>query len=130
MREICDLCRSKPAKNHLCEIIDGEQTSLDLCDDCLRARGAPYDVQLPVLDGTQRCYYCDKPAEGGGRNLPWEESVRGQPFHFVCRRCAKLYHDFLTASLASIPDDTSASKGVDAIKSLVAECDKKVREAV
>jgi hypothetical protein len=56
--------------------------------------------------------------------------VPGQPFHFTCRRCAKLYHELLTASLAGIPENSSAPQSLEAIQSVIAECDKRVREAV
>lgn len=99
MRETCDVCHRQPAKNHLCEIIDGQQTSLDLCDDCLRAHGATTGFQLPLLDGTQECYYCGSPARAAGKNQEWEQTVRGQNFHFTCFRCAELYREFYYRSI-------------------------------
>ena len=44
---------AQPACNHLCQIIRGQQTSLTLCDACLRLRT---DFELTVLDA-QRCFY-------------------------------------------------------------------------
>lgn len=115
MREICDLCGNKPAKNHLGEIIDGKQTSLDLCDDCIRARGAASGLDIPILDETQRCYYCGEPAQAGGKNLEWEQSVRGQRHHFTCFRCAALFHEFVSKSLRDIPKGLSSDKELEAV---------------
>ena len=128
MRETCDVCASKPPKNHLCEIVDGKQTSLDLCDDCFRARAAATGFDMPILDGTQECYYCGEPAECGGKNLEWEQSVRGQRFHFTCFRCAALFQEFLGESLRDIPKGLSSDKELEAVTSAIAESDRRVRE--
>ena len=130
MRETCDICDTKPAKNHLCEIIDGQQTSLDLCDDCLRARGAATGFQLPLLDGTQECYYCGSPAQAAGKNHEWERPVRGHAFHFTCFRCAELYHQFITTAVAAIPEGLSAQAQIDSLTRIVAESDRQVHEQI
>lgn len=130
MRETCDLCGNKPVKNHLCEIVDGKQTSLDLCDDCLRARGTAPGFDMPILDGTQRCYYCQEPAQACGQNLEWEQSVRGQRFHFTCFRCAALFHEFLRESLRHIPEGLGRDAEMEAVNAGVAECDKRVCETL
>jgi hypothetical protein len=80
MREICERCKKKPAKNFICQIMGSEQRTLDLCDDCLRAHDAANPGKIP-LDGTQTCYYCGSPAQAASRNDEWEQRVRGRPFH-------------------------------------------------
>jgi protein-arginine kinase activator protein McsA len=130
MHEICDACKSSPAKNHLCEIRDGQMTTFDLCDDCLRARRAATGDRFPILDETQRCYYCGAQAQSGGTNLEWEQRVRGQPFHFTCFRCHQLYHGFITEALASMPTGLSPKAQVEAIAGMVAASDRQVYERV
>jgi protein-arginine kinase activator protein McsA len=130
MRDTCDLCGDKPAKNHLCEIVDGKQTSLDLCDDCFRARGAANGLDMPILDGTQRCYYCEEPAQACGMNLEWEQAVRGERFHFTCFRCAALFHRFLLESLRDIPKGLSQDEELEAMTAAIAESDRKVCETI
>lgn len=130
MGEICNVCHRKPATNHLCEIKDGEMTTRDLCNDCLHAHRAATGYDFPILDGTQRCYYCGAPARSGGTNLEREQSVRGERFHFTCFRCSGLYHEFITASLANIPKGLTPQEEMDACTGLVAEADKRVRERV
>ena len=117
MREICDVCKNNRAKNHL-------------CDDCLRARGAATGVQFPILDGTQRCYFCSAGAQCTGKNQEWEQPVRGQSFHFTCFRCAELYHEFLSASLADMPEGLSLQEQVDALSRAVSDSDRRVYERV
>src|SRR2546430_15189904 len=126
MRETCDACHTQPAKNHLCEIIDGQQTSLDLCDDCLRARAADSGFQLPLLDGTQPCYYCGSPAQSAGKNQAWEQPVRGEAFHFSCFRCAELYREFISSAVADMRRGLSAQPQMDALMSAVAASDRQV----
>jgi protein-arginine kinase activator protein McsA len=130
MRESCDLCHSRPAKNHLCEIIDGRQTSLDLCDECFRTRTATTGFQMPSLDGTQRCYYCGGLAQSAGRNHQWEQPVRGQLFHYSCFRCSELSHQFVAAALAALPSGLSREAQLEALTRLIADTDAQVRERV
>jgi|SRR5438094_51072 len=130
MRETCDVCHSQPAKNHLCEIIDSQQTSLDLCDDCLRERSAASGFRMPLLDGSQHCYYCGGQAQSAGKNLEWEEAARGELFHFTCFRCSQLYHQFATVALADLPSGLSAHDQIQALTRLIADTDKKVYERV
>ena len=130
MRATCDVCHSRPAKNHLCEIINGQQTSLDLCDECLRAHSAATGFHMPLLDGTQRCYYCGSPAQSAGKNQEWEQPVRGQLFHFTCFRCSQLSHTFVTTALAALPEGLSPQAQLQALTQLVADTDRQVYERV
>ena len=130
MRETCDLCGNKPVKNHLCEIVNGAKTSLDLCDDCFRARGAANGFEMPILDGTQRCYYCEGPAQAGGPNQEWERSVRGQRFHFTCFRCSALFHRFLLESIRDIPKGLGKDEELEAMRAAIAKSDRKVCETI
>ena len=127
MREICDICKSKPAKNHLCEIIDDRMATLDLCDDCFRARGAATGDQFPILDGTQRCYYCGGQARSGGTNDESEQYVRHQRWHFTCVRCGQLYLDFILPALAGIPEGLSQADQRNAIITAISRSDDLVR---
>lgn len=37
MPVICERCKKRDAKNFVCQIIDGAQKNLSLCDECFRA---------------------------------------------------------------------------------------------
>ena len=130
MRETCEQCNNQPARVHLCEIVNGKQTSLDLCDDCFRARGAANGSEMPALDGTQRCYYCEEPAQACGTNLPCEQSRRGTRFHFTCFRCADLFRKFFFEALHNIPKGLSREEELEAITAATAESDRRVRETL
>jgi hypothetical protein len=129
MREICDACRTKPAKHHVCEIRDGQQTTHDLCDDCFRACNGGTGGELPVLDG-QACYYCGAPAQAAGSNMEWEQRARGERFHFTCFRCGLVYYEVVSASLADMPEGLSPDAQTEALVDLTSETDRLVREKV
>ena len=129
MREICDTCRSKPAKNHVCEIRHGQQTARDLCDDCFRAYQTSTGREFPVLDG-QRCYYCGAPAQSATPNMEWERRARGERFHFTCFRCSFISHEVVSAALADIPQDLSRDAQLEALVDLTSQTDELVRERV
>ena len=129
MREICDACRSKPAKNHVCEIRDGQQTTHDLCDDCFRAYQSRRSAEFPVLDG-QRCYYCGALAQAAGPNMEWERRARGERFHFTCFRCGLVYSEVISAALADVPEGLSRDAQIAALADLTSDADRLVRERV
>jgi protein-arginine kinase activator protein McsA len=128
MAEFCDICRQKPAKNHLCQIAYGEKTLLDLCEECFQAHQARMGVEMPRFDGTQRCYYCGSPAQSCSMNQQWEQSVRGQRFHYTCLRCAELQYQFFMQALDAMPKGLSTDKQMDAITRAISESDSHVRK--
>jgi hypothetical protein len=105
-------------------------TSRDLCDDCFREHRAATGDQFPILDGTQRCYYCGGPARAGGTNLESEQRARGHPFHFTCFRCSQVYHELLSASLPKLPKGLTPQAQVEALADLIADIDRQVVERV
>src|SRR5207244_2933871 len=109
---------------------DSQQTSLDLCDDCLRERSAASGFRMPLFDGSQRCYYCGGQAQSAGKNMEWEQAARGELFHFTCFRCSQLYHQFSTVALAALPRGRSVRDQIDALTRLIADTDRKVYEHV
>jgi protein-arginine kinase activator protein McsA len=124
MREICERCKKKPAKNFVCQITDGQKKTFALCDDCFRADSAASGQ--PMFDGTERCYYCDAPAKTGRANDDCEQLARGERFHFTCLRCSQLYVGFIVPALVGIPGDLSADAQMDAYVNAVSESDRLV----
>jgi hypothetical protein len=130
LKRLCESCGSRAARNHLCQIIDGQQTSFDLCDVCIRGHSAQRGFEFPVLDGTQRCYYCDGPATSAGTNLPWERAIRQERFYYSCFRCAHLQHQFTKAALSTPPENLSQDVQLQHIEKIIRDVDQRVRDRV
>ena len=125
MRGSCENCHQQPATVHLCEIVYGKQTVLNLCEACFRSRFS----YVPDADHrNQKCFYCGKPASCGGTNLPWEQEVRKQKYHFYCLRCGKLLHRFFETT--TIPKGLTHDEQREALRKMVEEVDRLVREQV
>ncbi len=123
------MCGTRPANNHLCQIINGQQTTLDLCEVCIRTHATQSGFDLPTLDGA-RCFYCGGEAMGGGMNQSWEVSSRQQRYHFTCLRCAELLHEFTTETLSSLPHDLPADQQLQRLEQITREIDQRVRDRV
>ena len=128
MADVCETCHEHPATVHLCEIIDGRQTTLDLCQSCFRARSASTGVDLPLLNGTQKCYYCGASAQCGGMNQSWEQEIRKQKFHFTCFRCGQMEHQLMIEAMEAMPKGLSQDEQMLAIQKAILETDRRVRE--
>ena len=127
--QLCQSCGTQPARNHLCQIVHGQQTTLQLCDVCLRNHVAQTGFELRSLDGAQ-CFYCGGVATSGGNNKAWEIASRKRPFHYTCFRCAQLSHQFMTEALSSIPEGLPREDQFERIEQIVRDVDAKVRAAV
>jgi protein-arginine kinase activator protein McsA len=122
---LCDNCHQKDATAFLTQIRDGKSTKRTLCEDCFREHSAATGGRFPILDGTQRCYYCGAQARSGGTNDEAEQCVRHQRWHFTCVRCGQLYLDSILPALAAIPDGVSQR---DAMIAVIGRTDDLVRE--
>jgi len=125
MPVICERCKKRDAKNFVCQIIDGAQKNLSLCDECFRADQTLSD-DVPTFDGTERCYYCQVPAKTARANDEAEQRVRGQRFHFTCVRCSQLYIQSILPAMAAIPADLSAEAQMSAYVDAVSASDRLV----
>jgi protein-arginine kinase activator protein McsA len=123
MPNICERCKERPAKNFICQIIDGEQGNLSLCEQCFRGDQA-LSSDAPIFDGTELCYYCEAPAKSGGLNDEAEQLARGQRFHFTCVRCSQLYVQFILPAMAGISAELSAEDQTKAYINAILERDK------
>ena len=63
-------------------------------------------------------------------NLEWEQSVRGNRFHFTCFSCAGLYRHFLNEALERIPKGLDSGKKLEAVTHAISESDKRVRDSL
>ena len=124
MREVCERCKKKFAKNFVCQVTDGQKKTFALCDDCFRTDSAASGQ--PMFDGTERCYYCDAPAKTARANDEGEQLARGERFHFTCVRCSQLYVGFIVPALAGIQGALSAEAQMDAYVNAVSESDRLV----
>ncbi|MEP6669079.1 MAG: hypothetical protein ABJF10_08005 [Chthoniobacter sp.] len=122
----CQACGTKPANNFLCQIINGEQTNLELCDECLREHSAGTGLELPSLDGT-RCFYCGGAANGGGPNAPHEMASRRQRFHYTCLRCGELSAQWMVEAIGNLPEGLSLEMQSGHFEKIVREVDERVR---
>jgi protein-arginine kinase activator protein McsA len=127
--QLCQSCGTRPARNHLCQIIHSQQTTLDLCDVCLHSHTAQTGFELPSLEGAQ-CFYCGGVATSAGMNQAWEISSRHQCFHYTCFRCAQLSHQFTTEVLSSIAKGLPPEDQLHRIEQIVRDVDARVRAAV
>lgn len=128
MADICQTCRERPATVHLCEIVDGRQTRVDLCEACFRTHPSSRIVDLPSLDGSQKCFYCGAPAQCAGMNQLWEQEIRKQAFHYTCFRCAQLQSELLMKAIDAMPKGLSENEEMEAIRKATVETDRRVRE--
>ena len=127
--QLCQLCGTRPARNHLCQIINGQQTVLELCEVCIRTHTAQSGFELPTLDGAQ-CFYCGDSAMSASMNQSWEISSRQLRYHYTCSRCSELYHKFITDALASIPDGLTPTQQLRHIEQITRDTDQRVRDRV
>src|SRR5436190_20229567 len=127
--QLCQSCGAKPARNHLCQIIHGQKTVLDLCGVCLRSHTAQTGFELPSLDGAQ-CFYCGGVATSAGMNLAWEIASRQERFHYTCFRCAQLSRQFTTEALLSLPEGLPPEEQLNRIEQIIRDVDARVRAAV
>jgi hypothetical protein len=127
--QLCQLCGTRPARNHLCQIINGQQTTLDLCEVCIRTHTAQSGFDLPTLDGAL-CFYCGGVATSASMNQTWEVSSRQQRYHYTCFRCSELFHEFITEALSSIPDGLPPEQQLQRIEQITRDTDQRVRDRV
>lgn len=130
MSDICQDCNERPATVHLCEVVDGHQKTFDLCETCFRSHAPNGGMNLPLLDGTQVCYYCGAAAQCSGLNQAWEQEVRKQRFHFTCFRCAELERQFMMQTLDAMPKDLDQDQQILAIQGAIVETEHRVRERI
>jgi len=127
--QVCQTCGLKPANNHLCQIVDGRQTNLGLCDDCLRSHATGSGFELPSLKNA-RCFYCGGAVASGSTNQSWEIAVRKERFHYTCTRCRKLQLQFATEAISVIPSGLPPEEQMRRIEKIVGEVDERVREQI
>ena len=148
---LCDQCRQREATVYACVIVEGQQTTRNLCEQCsteyfraqqqksaaMTAGGAwtSYDPSrefpsLPLLDGTQHCFYCGAIAAGASMNQGCELAVRQVPFHYTCFRCAEIEEQLTQEALSALPDDLPPGEQIRRIEQIIRDVDKQVRGRV
>jgi len=147
---LCDRCQQREATVFACVIVDGRQTTPNLCEQCAKeyfrgqqqefaatASGAawtsyppPEFPSLPFLDGTQHCFYCGGVATSASMNQDCELAVRHEPFHYTCFRCAEIEHQLTQEALSALPDDLPTAEQVRRIQQIIRDVDNRVRERV
>jgi protein-arginine kinase activator protein McsA len=126
--QLCQSCGTRPARNHLCQIINGRQSTLKLCDVCMRSHAEQTGFDLPTLDGA-KCFYCAGVAMSAGMNQAWELASRQQRHHFTCSRCGQLERQFMTEALSGFPADLPPAQA-QRIEQIIREVDQRVREHI
>ena len=124
----CQACGLRPARNFFCQIIDGQQTNLILCDACIGSQSVA--VGFPMLDGTQPCFYCGGLAAGAGMIESWEFAVRQQRFHYTCPRSAELEHKFTIEALSPLLDQAPSEQQAQVMQDIIRMVDERVRRAI
>jgi hypothetical protein len=127
---LCEQCGTLPAHNHICQIVCGRKTLLNLCDICRRDYApTAAELGLPPLDGAH-CFYCGDVALSVSLNQAWELPSRQQRYHYTCRRCAELYYKFLLEAAVSIPQGLSPAQKLQHIEQTIRETDRRVQNQV
>jgi protein-arginine kinase activator protein McsA len=124
----CQACGSRPARNFICQIVNGQQTNLVLCDSCLRSQGVV--AGFPNLDGTQACFHCGEVAAGASVNDAREFAVRQQRFHYSCARCAELEYTFTMEALSPLLDQVPSEQQEQVMRDMIRRVAQRVRRAI
>ena len=145
---LCDRCQQREATVFVCVIVDGRQTTPNLCEQCADEyfRGQqqesaatasasawtsypPPDFPLlPLLDGTQHCFYCGGVATSAGVNEDCELAVRHDPFHYTCLRCSEIELQLIQEALSALSGDLTTAEQVRRIQQIIRDVDDRVRE--
>jgi protein-arginine kinase activator protein McsA len=126
---LCEVCRSRPAKNFICQIIHGVQTNRSLCDECANADAILDSASFANIHQA-KCYYCGDKAASGSMNQAWELPSRQQQMHYTCLRCMNLYNQFYLPALSNIRSGMSPEELCQHLELVLRETDDRVRQAI
>ena len=84
-RMLCCICKEKPAKVHLTQIVDDKMQKVDLCEDCAKQKGVNDPAGFSLADLLL----------GLGASQEIEQSAGGQ--ELKCPKCGFTHADFKKA---------------------------------
>ena len=123
-RTLCGKCGARPATNHIC--FGGTVTTLDLCDDCLRADDSfagKFAASLVDEAKSARCRYCGGfPCSGGSDSLSQITGASVQK-RWMCMSCSAEYLSRLQSALGSMPGNLTADEQIARIKEIGLDID-------
>ncbi len=129
LERLCQACGIRPACNLICQIINGLQIDLALCEVCALVHTFQSENQVGILEES-KCYYCGGTATFSITNMDWEAAVRGQAIHCYCYRCGGLLDQFTMESMTSFPSRLPLREQYRYIERLTREVDERVRAEV
>jgi hypothetical protein len=87
IRRACTAC-GKNAKTQLRnDQIGPFRISYGLCDECAAERATQTGTDLLPINGSQRCFYCEEPAQHASENQEALLTSRQQRIHYTCNTC-------------------------------------------
>lgn len=126
LRRTCQQCGQKPGDHRISQVVDGQQTILALCAECLQDHHAKMGIDLPPLSEV-RCFYCGGAAASLGLNQPWEKAIRRQRLHSTCRRCGTLASELTMEAVSNLPDGLRPEEHIHNLEEMIRTVDERVR---
>jgi hypothetical protein len=123
-RRACTACGKKAKTRLRTDRVGSFCLSYGLCDDCATLRLEQTGTDLLPIDGSQKCFYCEQPAQHVSENQGVLLASRRQRAHYTCNGCQGRQKTAFQKAVARFRSEHSNDEALSA--EVVLEMDREI----